>query len=458
LTYIDKIPPLIAIFAITFWCGITDRNRIGILFCLFFLPYNVFAVKGHGFNAFAIMGLAFGYILKNFVAHRSSLKGLYYKNYIRLILLSFALSIVVLLIRQDYSDVSWFGIESIKSTSLQFIGTYFLCFFLYIIISTKIKSLEELFAYITAFVASSYYIFISWAGSFASNIGLPNFLQMRHSGGGYDRFSSFWGDYELTNEYFFIVLIFSIVVLFSKDSNIYQKVISLGAIIISLPLAVSTGTRSFLVMSFVFIIVSSIFYILRRKISITKKVSFTIVSLLVIIFAHIFISRNILFSGRLEQALMFAQSGGRDIYTVEKIVNRSYLETYQDILEVGGPIGIGSVFVHSVRGSDMVYHCLYYALIIQFGVIGLIIYLTFFARLFKDLYRNYKLENKLLQLMLFCLLLSLLVDEIKINFMRQPSQMFIYWFLFAIITVVNKGFGYTKITKSINDVRAKRKV
>ena len=61
---INKLP-IIAIFAITFWCGITGRNRIGISLCLFFLPYNLFDVKGFGFNIFAIMGFATGYILKN---------------------------------------------------------------------------------------------------------------------------------------------------------------------------------------------------------------------------------------------------------------------------------------------------------------------------------------------------------------------------------------------------------
>ena len=450
MTYLDKLLPLILIITLTFFCGATGRTRIGILLCLFFLPYNVFAIRGFGFNAFAIMGLALGYFIKNFITHKSLWKGLFYKKYIILISLSFVLSIFIVLIRQDYSDVSMFTI-SVKSTSVNFIGTYTLCLFLYIIISKTLKSLEELLVYITAFISSAYYIFLSWAGSFINFLELPDFLQMRHSGGSYERFSGFWGDYELTNEYSFIVLVLSIIILFNKDSKIYQRVISFGAIMISLPLAISTGTRSFIVMSFVFIIVSLVFYLFRSRISVTRKVSFAIVSTLILIVAYIFIARSYLFSRRLEQTLIFIQSGGTDVYTVEKIVNRSYFETYQDILEVGNVAGIGPVFVHSVRGNFMVYHCLYFALIIYFGIIGLIIYLSFFTRMFKDLYKNYRVENKLLPLMLFCLLLSLLVDELKTNFMRKPSQMYIYWFLFAIIAVVNRYFSFPKPKKDINE-------
>ena len=442
--------PIIAIFAITFWCSISGRDKIGVSLSIFFLPYNLFSFRGFGFNIFAIMGFALGYILRNIVTHRRIWQNLYYRSYIRLILISFGLSIFIVLVRQDYSDVSMFTL-SVKSTSIRFIGTYIFCLLLYVIISNTTKSLEELLAYITAFIASSYYIFLSWVGSFISNIGLPDFLQMRHSAGSYERFSGFWGDYELTNEYFFIVLILSIIIFFNRESKIYQKVISFGAIVISLPLAISTGTRSFLVMSSIFIIASFILYILRRRISITRKVSFALISILIMIFAYVFISRSYLFSKRLEGTLILAQSGSRDVYTLQKIVNRSYLDTYQDILEVGGPLGIGPVFVHTVRGDDMVYHCLYYALVIHFGIIGLIIYLAFFTKLLKDLYKNYKLQNNILYIMLFCLLLSLLVDEIKINFMRQPSQMLIYWVLFAVITVVNRGFNFSKPGKAINE-------
>jgi len=434
----------------TFLLGIIGRNKVGISLCLFFLPYNLFSIKGLGFNLFAIMGFESGYILRSVITHKSIWQNLYYKSYFRLILLSFSLSIFIVFVRQDYSDVSGFGLISVKSTSIIFISVYISCLLLYVIIYSTTKSLSELLTFITAFIVSSYYIFLSWVGSFIYNFGLPDFLQMRHSGGGYERFSGFWGDYELTNEYFFIVLILSIITLSNKDSKRSQKILSLGAIIISLPLAVSTGTRSFLVMIALFIIISFILLIFRKNISIARKMSLTFASIIIMIITYFLVSRSYIFSKRFEQTLILAQSGSRNIYIFEKIVNRSYSDTYQDILEVGGLFGIGPVFVHNVRGLDMVYHCLYYSLVINFGIIGLIIYLAFFKKLLKDLYINYKSKSNILYLMLFSLLLSLLVDEIKINFMRQASQILIYWFLFAIIAVVNNGFHFSKSNKDNN--------
>jgi O-antigen ligase len=259
-------------------------------------------------------------------------------------------------------------------------------------------------------------------------------------GGAFDRFAGYTGEYGLVAEYLFVITVFSIILIIKNNIPLHRKVIGVIVSWISISIAISTGTRTFLVIYFLFIL---IFLTILFRIKKIRLRNFAIIIIVLFITIVTFISalKGTLLMERFQET---EDIGGEKIVygdQIDNLLNRPYFEEFENVMEVGNIFGVGPLNIVGVRNNAMCWHSLYYDLIIKFGVFGLMVYLIFYTRLLKDLYNkiiNKSGENYYLLAALFVLLVALLLGQYARSYQNQTSFMLMYWLLFAVIAVVNQ--------------------
>ena len=434
-------------FLITLLLTINGNIKQAIYLCLFLLPFDssVFFMKIINTNGCAIAGL----ILGTMTSKPEYLRINFYGKYLFSIIILISFSIInIFFLQEDNSALAWDIYFNVKSSSIFFVTSIFLAISFYTILVNFIKDERDLINCMVSLILSVLYFFISFIGSYLYNLNLPIFLQYRISGGDIIakvskfRFAGFWADYELTNEFMFIIMGLSLWVLFNTKAEKIHKVISFISIIFSLAMSIGTGTRSFLVMLILFSSIITFVFLSSKNVAFSNKLIIgTIISLFSFFTVIAILNSDILYERTMEtmENIDTFQSN-QSLSSFETALNRNYSQSYAQILETGGVFGKGAFFVSSLNGDIMVYHCLYYQLIINFGIIGLIIFIVFFCKLIKDLFSNIKFRTQ--NSIIFALIISLLIDQIKINFFRENSHMLTYWVLFSFITVINKRINW----------------
>lgn len=429
-------------FLSTFLLVLNQKEKWAVYLILFFIPYNIIEIKYIGFNYFLLFGLIIGNVLLFLRKKQKWISDYAYKSNVRLIYFSLLLGIIMLfLVDMDYNITIYNNLSKLESSVL-FIIFFIMGIMFYKTILRTINSYNDFINYLLVFMSSALLLFISWL-NYQFSFSIPKILQRRISEGGWSRFSGFWGDYELTNEYLFIVMIFSLLILFKKNIRLEKKIIALVSFSASFPIAITTGTRSLFVMVLMFVVIAFV------SIQIIPTIKFKTKLLSVsffggfLLFGYIIFSNNFPLTDRLMETYnLYMSSSNINIDSFQLLINRNYTDTYQDIIFTGGYFGVGPFFVHFVGNSIfswMVYHSLYYHIIINFGLIGLGIYLFFFNNLLKDLLKQILLgQNQVFLIVLFSLIISLLFDQFKVNYFREPSHMLTYWFIFGVVAVINK--------------------
>ncbi len=441
-----KLPKLICILfaGIFFFLGLTKSKKAR-YFMIFLIPYEGAALRGFGFSGFCIIGYFMGYYYAKSRFNETIWKNVHYKKYILLIIFSLIISSLGLALRQDYSDLTLgYGVYSIVEPLMRYMANITAAIMLYILISNEAKTHQDILNYIWVFILSLSYVFITWIGSFVYHLNLPSFLQTQYSGGvitySYlDRFAGYVGEYGLQSEYFTIIITFSILLILSSKIKLERKLLLLIAIFISIPMALSTGTRAFLVVLFLFSIIFTSLILFKKRVRLGKRL--LIISSIFIIFAilHNQMRRSYLLE-RINESIEIGQSM-QYASDIDKLLNRPYITEFNNVIETAGLFGVGPLHIMGVRGNAMCWHSLYYDMLIKFGILGFLIYLFFYFRLLSDLYKNIKLKGTsqgFISILFFSLLLPLLIGEYARSYQIETSFTLMYWFLFAIIACANK--------------------
>ena len=433
------------ITGIFFIFGLT-KSKIGLYLLIFLIPFEGAALRSIGITGFCVIGYFMGYWYAKSRLNENILKNIHYQKYILLITISIIISLFAVAIKQDYSDLI---LNSSDDTIVRSLMRYMIniaaSIMLYILISNEIKTYKGILNCVWAFILSLSYIFITWIGSFIYIIDLPKFLQTKYSGlSSYNdimRFAGYTREYGLQSEYFMFIIAFSILLIFSPQKKNTRKLISIIGIVLSIPMVISTGTRAFILVLFLFVIIFISLIIFKKKVSYGKK--FLIIgslSIFMILFSTIL--RGSFLLERVTKTIDIGRSV-RYINDIDNLLNRPYIAEFNNTVETVGLFGVGPLNISGIRGetNTMCWHSLYFDMYIKFGILGLLVYIFFYFKLLSDLFKDIRLKGVLQSIpsiILFSLFLPLLIGEYARSYQNQTSFMLIYWFLFAIIACVNK--------------------
>ena len=450
--FIAKFPKLLGslFVCIIFFLGAV-KSRKGLYFCVFLMPYEGVVLKNFGLPGFFVISYFLGYFFRSFMIRERFWKNIYYRKYILFIIFAILVSSISFALKKDYSNLMLLSTSSsIISPFIRYIYVITSAIMLYILICNEIKTYQDITKFIIAFNLSLSYLFITWIGDYIFHFNLPSLLLAKVSGGGSvaqysTRFAGYTAEYGLTAEYLMIIIAFSVLFIFAQRKMYTTKFISAVTIIIAILMAISTGTRAFVVVLFLFSAILLFLLTLVRAISIGKS-SAIIISLIIILIFTGYMLKGSQLSERMDESKQIANINKKkfakgNIAKIEKLLNRTYFSAFEDIVDVAGFWGVGPLNITGVNNIAFCRHSLYYDLYIKFGVIGLTIYLTFYLKLLIDLYKKIRLKGtsqRIMPIVLFSLFLPLLLGEYARSYQNQVSFMLIYWFLFAIIACVNK--------------------
>ena len=256
------------------------------------------------------------------------------------------------------------------------------------------------------------------------------------------RFSGLFGDYELIIDYCLMIVALTISNFILYKGN---KLISILTILATLFMGIQSGTRSFLIILPLFFIsfylLSWIFSIYRRKFT----VLFLTFSGLVYLFVMKFSSQIIVFERLFEAKQIYSSTG-----SLNEASNRHFGKSVNSIMENVMIIGNGSLAFDQINGDEMVSHNLLMHTYSRYGITGLFLLLVlFFKSIISSLKCIIKTKSKIQKIegiILVSLLISLLIQEMKISAIRYQHSMLIYTFLFILVYY----YLYQFKTKKVN--------
>jgi len=247
-----------------------------------------------------------------------------------------------------------------------------------------------------------------------------------------NRFSGVVGDYELFVDYCLIIISLS----FSNYINNINKYFYLSVLILTSYLAILSGTRSFLIVFPLFIMLYYIFDIYINK----TVISTNYLKSNFIIYLVIFLSMSYLVTININSSIFTRLFESLDSYNqnhnLNEMTNRNFIDLIPEITKIS-IFGVGSLDVFRVGTNEMVSHNLFFHTYAKYGIIGLILILYLFVNTISLLIRTLKynnskvyLKNTIVYLSLF---ISLFINEMKISFIRYQTSMLFYTFLFVLI-------------------------
>ncbi|MEA4851611.1 MAG: hypothetical protein VB126_09195 [Paludibacter sp.] len=246
-----------------------------------------------------------------------------------------------------------------------------------------------------------------------------------------NRFSGVLGDYELIIDYILIIIALS----FSFLAQRKYILISIPVLITAVFVALSSGTRSFLIVTPVFFgiffIISFIVNDRSLKNGLLRNL-FLLLTMLVILYT-IFSNINLPIFDRLTGAFeIFKETGNLNDAT-----NRHITDILPQFISTTSILGYGSLYLNTIQNNEMVSHNVLMHTYAKYGVLGLFSILLLFIKpiylLFKKIKQSKILTIKRDSVIYISLLLSLFLQEMKISFLRQQTSMLIYAFIFILI-------------------------
>lgn len=442
---------------VMFSIGVLLRPIYGILIIIFFLPMaNRLATFGDiriSFVALLIFSFFLGYaIKKNFIF--SNIKGVRYKGNLGLAIVSILISLCILVIK----DLPY-SIEILEANVTQNVTNYLsailsaIIFYLLIVMETY--SFEQIQSYIKTFVLTLLFLAVIFLTNILG-ITLPRFISpifISEGIGGEQiaitmleeqnisdktHFTGYIGYIENFAEYLFILFVFGFIVITNSDKNKIYKTMGAMCCVLTLLFAIPTAIKAFPVMVGLFLL--SLFIFLKNRTIRIGIFIFLIIAGLIPFYIRDYLM-GIFFFQRFEifqfrYALLGYTFNIFDLNDIAFLSGRpDLIAFFRDIVETGGIFGIGPFVVWLINGSDIPFHNLYYALYLNFGLSGFIIFITLFARIIIDLtkaYKNVEPSFKITSLSFLFLFIILLIGQMKVSSFRISSGILMYWFLFAL--------------------------
>jgi hypothetical protein len=433
------------------------KPRYGVGFVIFFLPLAsrsmVFGEIQISIMVFMVFALLAGCLIKDVSPKKEvnykAIK-LMNKEVLFLFLLSILISFIGYLINGLPANVTMLINET--SNLINYIAVLISAMTLYIILVKIINSAADWFYYVKIFLSGLLFLGFMYILSGPLHINLPDFLQPIsvfdstvnikgvsdvYSGA---RFAGYVGYYENFVEYLVIIIALAIILIF-KRKNRLDLLLGISVIGTSLFFGLLSATRSFPLLLIIFFILILMFQLIGGNRKQTLISGTLVIGGLVIIYFGLSIFTNSLLVSRFSSmgisnfsdiVYKLADDPGNNFFA---LINRPEMLIYFDpIVKTSGIIGVGPLTIHTLSGTVMVFHNGYYGIYVSLGLLGLFSYLLLNFNIMKGLQRTFQNNrSEIMYSISFSLLITLLIDAIKVSFWRIPPTVFIYWFVFALI-------------------------
>jgi hypothetical protein len=242
-----------------------------------------------------------------------------------------------------------------------------------------------------------------------------------------ERYSGFFGDYELIIDYSMIVIVLSLLLIIRDKKIIPNTLIIVSALIVGL----LSGTRSFVILIPIFLLISIAIGYYHKVFNF--RIIFLILGLSFLSFSLSIYLKEISVFRRLESA--FDTAVNKNEYTTAS--NRNFDNVVNKIIQNRVILGDGSLDNFIWQGDAMTSHNLFIHTYSRYGIIGFLTLLILFWKITWSLFyivKNQRNKRTKIEAILFLsLIITLFIQEQKISFIRYLNSMLVYTFLFMLI-------------------------
>lgn len=436
------------------------KPRYGIGFVIFFLPlasrYIYLGKIQISLLVFMVIALLPG-LLANALNQKKGINKKENKLENKEVIILFLLSIMTSFIGYIYNglpaNVTILNYEVEVSNLINYIAVMISSMVLYAILVKNIYSGKDWFFYIKIFLSGLLFLGVIYILSGPLHLNLPGFLQpitvdeygqeirgVSESIFAQTRFAGYVGYYENFVEYLVIEIALAIILIFKRKKRL-DLIWGISVIGTSLLFGLISGTRSFpilLIINFILILVFQLRGGVKKQ-SIYSGIlaigGFVIIYLSLPFFSDSLLVTRFSSMGIHNLTDVFAlltADPGNSFFT---LINRGNMLIYFDqIIKTSGFIGVGPLTIHTLSGTDMVFHSSYYGIYVSLGLLGLISFLLLNVKIMNGLRQALKNnKSEIMYSICLSLIITLLIDGIKVSFWRIPPTVFIYWFVFALI-------------------------
>lgn len=439
LIIIKQIPLLkyriLALFVIvTFVLVLGNKDKIAVSILVFFLPFAATPFGGNekfrlilGLNGFSIWSIWLATKIKALLRTNRYVENNMKPSVKLSILYYFLFGGIILAFLKKHSGIK-FVIFTFEESVINF-SLFIITLILFINIILEYRNDEKfqqklmLIFILTVFAQFGSYMLTK------ANLGslLPSFLaniaDTRYS----YRFYGLLGGYESIVDYSLMVMAYSLIFLIQKKYSI----LSIISIVLATTIGLLSGTRSFFIVSGLFIFFIWLVNItqkqgLKENIKVVLIIFLAVISIKTIIQNYVPI--DLIFE-RFNKSLYLLKKG-----QFEQASGRRWSESIPNIIKQAGILGNGSLVIYSIYNDNMVTHSLYSAIYVKYGVFGLSVLLHLIIKFLKKAYLISKnaLNQKIrsISIIYLALLLSLFIQQIKISGLRSISIILMYAFMF----------------------------
>ena len=420
-------------FILAFFLSLTNKERYAIYSLILVLPFMAAPLRDaefpiiFGLSSFIIFGISLGRLVKNSVITNSNRDYFQETSLIKKWIFFFLLlSIILPLFSDTYNPF--------LKPEMLYSYVNFICYIVILILFINImpRNIKEIEKFILIFNSSVFLQLFSYVAMISDLSILPRFLIARSiESTSYYRFSGLFGDHELILYYFMIVIGLSMWFL----HNGKYRIISFFTLTTSIVLGLLTGTRSFLIILIIFLMLNAVLVLLKGKF---RSKIHIVISVFLAIILVIYLSTVTIFQTiytRSIESLSLIRLG-----YYEESFNRKWIEAIPVIIEKAGFWGHGAYLSTRFYDHIIIPHCLYFDMYSKFGVIGLILLIMLLIKIFKMSYKIAINPNmsKPKEFILFSLVIILAVNQVKISSLRYVHTILIYAFLFMIVYIFYK--------------------
>ena len=267
---------------------------------------------------------------------------------------------------------------------------------------------------------------------------LPSFLvHVVHTEDGFTRFAGLLVDYELIIDYCLIIISLGLLSILEGR----HRAMSLISIVLCVFIGLLSGTRSFFVASGIFSILLAVIFLVRYGIT-RELILMLSVGVLAAVTAYLVTSKmmptDVIFQ-RLETSIYYLRKGD-----YAESINRDLLRGLSTLLRNSGVFGNGSMLIWRIDDDATVSHNLYFGVYAAFGLGGILfLFWLLGSSLSKLILTIIRAGERVLverSVVFLALLLSLMVQQVKISAIRMIGVLLLYAFLFLMI-----DFGYSRM-------------
>jgi len=358
---------LILFSSIGFLLTVLNRDKLAVGVMVFFIPFAAHPLADSNFpillglNAFLVWSIWLGMKTRTLLTRIGYVSWTHISGKLRYFYYFLLAGFLIPLAKNDYSDINLGSLSPLESVVNYSLSIFTLILFIKIMVNYGYDfefqdKLKLVFAS-TCFLQFASFVF--YYGGYGNLV--PRFLLGTDAlAGSYLRFGALLGDYELIADYSLVVIGLAIILYVKRR----WTAVAATACLVSMAIGILSGTRSFIVVLLIFILLVGLLYVARLRLY-HSLFKFTIVGALIVI-AGLYAVDNFTPAEailvRAVQSIEYLKEGD-----IQAATNRNLLAALPDLVKTSGFLGMGAVTIYQIGNNGMVYHNLYYAIYANFG-------------------------------------------------------------------------------------------